>query len=184
MLTDEQKKTLLKLARDTIENYITKGIIPRFETDDVAFLQKAGAFVTINKKGELRGCIGVIESNRKLYETIIEMAIESARNDPRFPPVNEYELKDIDIEISVLTPPKKIESIDDIELGKHGVIVKKGFASGVFLPQVAKETGWTKEEFLRHLCRDKAGLPEEAFKDKNTQIYIFEAEVFGEKGIN
>ncbi len=181
MLTDEQKKILLKLTRDTIENYIIKGIIPRFESDDPAFNQKAGAFVTLHKSGELRGCIGIIESNRKLYETIIEMAIEAARNDPRFQPVNEYELKDIDIEISVLTPPQKIQSLDDIELGRHGVIIKKGFASGVFLPQVAKETGWTKEEFLRHLCRDKAGLPEEAFKDKNTQIYIFEAEVFGEK---
>ncbi len=180
MLTFEQKNILLKLARDTIENYISKGIVPKFELKDTVFTQKAGAFVTIHKRGELRGCIGIIESNNKLYETIMEMAIEAARNDPRFPPVNEYELKDIDIEISVLTPPKKIESIDEIELGRHGVIVRKGFASGVFLPQVAKETGWTKEEFLRHLCKDKAGLPEDAFKDKNTLIYIFEAEVFKE----
>lgn len=181
MLTDEKKKILLNLARNIIESYILKGIMPKFETDDPDLAQKAGAFVTLHKKDMLRGCIGIIESNSKLYETIIEMAIEAARNDPRFPPVNEYELKDIDIEISVLSPPKKVESIDDIELGKHGVIVRRGFASGVFLPQVAKETGWSKEEFMRHLCRDKAGLKEDAFRDKGTEIYVFTAEVFGEK---
>ncbi|MCX8092662.1 MAG: AmmeMemoRadiSam system protein A [Candidatus Goldbacteria bacterium] len=183
MLNNEQKKTLLKLARDTIEKYITQGIILKFENKDPVLNEKRGAFVTIHNKGELRGCIGLIEGTQELYKTIIEMAIESATSDPRFPPLTPDELNDIDIEISVLTPLKKIKSIDEIILGKHGVIVKKGFRSGVFLPQVATETGWDKKTFLEHLCAGKAGLSKDAYLDKNTEIYIFEADVFGEKDI-
>lgn len=183
MLNGEQRKTLLKLARNTIETYTAKSIINRFETDDPALKQLAGAFVTIHKNGKLRGCIGMIDAREPLYETVIEMSIQASRNDPRFEPVNEYELKDIDVEISVLYPPVRVKSIDDIELGKHGVIVKKGFASGVFLPQVARETGWSKTEFLEHLCNGKAGLPKDAYLDPKTEIYTFEAEVFGEKDI-
>jgi AmmeMemoRadiSam system protein A len=181
MLTDEQKKILLKIARQTIENYIKNERISEVRTDDPVFNQNGGAFVTIHSHGQLRGCIGMIEAVKPLYETIIEMAIESATGDPRFMPLNENELKDIDLEISALTPKRKIKSIDEIELGKHGVIVRSGFHSGVFLPQVATETGWSKEEFMRHLCSGKAGLAPDAYKDKSTEIYIFEAEVFGEK---
>jgi len=181
MLNKEQKKTLLKLARETIEKYIIQGIILKYENKDPVLNERCGAFVTIHKKGQLRGCIGMIEGNQELYKTIIEMAIESATGDPRFSPVLPDELKDIDIEISVLSPLKKINSIDEIILGKHGVIVRKGFRSGVFLPQVATETGWDKETFLEELCSGKAGLSKDAYLDKDTQIYIFDAEVFGEK---
>lgn len=181
MLTEGQKDTLLKLARTTIAKYITEDIIPRFESKDPLFSEKRGAFVTIHNHGNLRGCIGMIEGNQPLFETIIEMAIEASRNDPRFLPVEPEELEDIDIEISVLTPKRRIKSIDEIELGRHGVIVKNGFSGGVYLPQVALETGWSKEQFMQSLCGSKAGLEPDAYKDPKTEIYIFEAEVFGEK---
>ena len=181
MLSDANRKELLKLARNTMELYITKGIVLKFESAEPQLTQEAGAFVTLHNKNRLRGCIGLIEGRQKLYETVIEMAIELARHDPRFEPVSGHELKDIDIEVSVLYPKKKVKSADDIEIGKHGVIVKKGFATGVFLPQVAAETGWSKDEFMRHLCADKAGLAPDAYKNKDTEIYVFEAEVFGEK---
>ncbi len=181
MLTDDQKKIFLRIARQTIENYIKNERISTVQTDDPAFTQNGGAFVTIHSHGQLRGCIGMIEALKPLYETVIEMAIESATGDPRFMPLNENELKEIDLEISALSPKRRIKSIDEIELGKHGVIVKNGYHSGVFLPQVATETGWSKEEFMRNLCAGKAGLPPDAYKDKSTEIYIFDAEVFGEK---
>lgn len=181
MLSKEQKGKLLKLARTTMEKYINQGIIPKFEDKDPVFMEHFGAFVTIHKKGSLRGCIGIIEGRQPLFETIIEMAIEASRNDPRFDPVMPDEIKDIDVEISVLTPKRRVNSIDEIELGKHGVIVKRGFAGGVYLPQVATETGWTKEQFMASLCSGKAGLSADAYKDPKTEIYVFEAEVFGEK---
>jgi AmmeMemoRadiSam system protein A len=109
------------------------------------------------------------------------MAVESATGDPRFAPVGLAELKDIEIEISALSPMQRVDSADKIEIGKHGVMVRRGFNSGVFLPQVATETGWSKEEFLDELCAQKAGLPADAWKDKSTELYVFTAEVFSEK---
>ncbi len=181
MLNKEEQQALLKLARNTIEQYVTKGMIPRFDSSDPAFSQTGGVFVTIHNSGQLRGCIGIIESDESIYKTVEEMAIEAATQDPRFEPINEYELKDIDLEVSVLTPKRRVKSVDEIELGTHGVIVKKGFASGVFLPQVATETGWSRKEFMEHLCEGKAGLSKDAYLDPKTEIYVFEAQVFGEK---
>ncbi|MDD5455302.1 MAG: AmmeMemoRadiSam system protein A [Candidatus Ratteibacteria bacterium] len=187
MLNEEQKKKLLKIARETMETYIKEGRRLNFKEDDPALLEHCGAFVTLRnakKKPQdeesLRGCIGHIVSNEPLYKTVRDMAIASSTEDPRFPPVTVNELKDIKIEISVLSTPKKIKNIDEFELGTHGVIIQKGFNQGVFLPQVATETGWKKEEFLSCLCSHKAGLPPDAWKDKDTNIYIFEAEVFEE----
>ena len=181
MLKEYQQKKILELARTTMEDYITKGMIDKFITDDPDLLAPGGVFVTLHKDGQLRGCIGLIESDQSLIKTVEEMAIAASRNDPRFDPVNEYELKEIDIEVSILSPKKRVESVDDIMMEKHGVIVKKGFASGVFLPQVALESGWTKEEFMQHLCADKAGLHADAYLEKDTEIYVFEAQVFSEK---
>ena len=181
MLTENQKKELLALARNTIKDYATKGMVPKYSTSDPVLKEKCGAFVTLHNHGKLRGCIGMIEGVQPLCDTVIEMAIEAANNDPRFDPVTADELADIDLEISVLFPKQKVKSYEEIELGKHGVIVKRGYASGVFLPQVADETGWSKEEFMRNLCSGKAGLPPECYKDPKTEIYVFEAEVFGEK---
>ncbi|PIQ90995.1 MAG: AMMECR1 domain-containing protein, partial [Candidatus Omnitrophica bacterium CG11_big_fil_rev_8_21_14_0_20_41_12] len=152
------------------------------ETDPV-LNQKMGAFVTLNKHGQLRGCIGNLVGSQPIYSTVLDMAIQASVGDPRFPKLSLSELEDVEIEISVLSPLERINSAEKIELGKHGVLVKKGFNSGVFLPQVATETGWSKEEFLNRLCSDKAGLPENAWKDKNTELYIFNAEVFSEKDL-
>jgi len=181
MLNFQQRKRLLEIARKTIETYVRERKAPDFKETDPELLKEKGAFVTIHKHGDLRGCIGNIYGRGPLYLTIRDMAIASSTEDPRFSPVDKEELKEIEIEISVLSEPKKITSIDEIELGVHGVIVRKGFNSGVFLPQVAIETGWSKEEFLSHLCSGKAGLHPLAWKDKSTQIYTFTAEVFSEK---
>jgi len=180
MLTSAQKKELLGIARKTIESYIKDGKVPDFKVDDEGLKKNEGAFVTIRKSGELRGCIGNIIGQQPLYLTVRDMAVESSFADPRFAPVGPGELKEIKIEISVLSEPKRVESADEIKIGVHGVIVKSGYRSGVFLPQVADETGWTKEEFLSNLCEGKAGLPADAWKDKKTELYIFTAQVFSE----
>lgn len=181
MLNKEQRKRLLEIARKSIETYLKTG--KKFEVTeaDPALKQEMGAFVTLHEKDQLRGCIGNLVGTEPLYLTVRDMAVEAATGDPRFPAVELSELKDIEIEISALSPMERVDSADKIQLGVHGVLVKRGFRSGVFLPQVATETGWSKEEFLSHLCSGKAGLSPDAWKDKTTEIYIFIAEVFSEK---
>ena len=180
-LNEQQQQKLLKLARETLERYLGKREIPKFEIEDPQLNQKLGAFVTLRKNGSLRGCIGQIQpSTDPLWKVVQKMAIESALNDPRFPPVRREELKDIKIEISVLSKPKKIDDPYKIQLGKHGVIIKKGLRSGVFLPQVATETGWDLETFMGQLCSQKAGLSWDCWKKKGVEIYIFTAQVFEE----
>lgn len=181
MLNEKQKKILLGIARKTIEEYIRSRKIPEVNVDDPMLKEKRGVFVTLRKKGMLRGCIGYIMPLEELYKAVSQMAIQSSTGDPRFPPVVPGELAEVEIEISVLTVPERIKSVDEIEMGKHGVIVKRGSNQGVFLPQVATETGWSKEEFLNRLCYDKAHLSQDAWKDKDTEIYTFSAQVFEEK---
>ena len=181
MLNEAQRKKLLKIARSTIRTYLETGKILEVEEDDPLFNREMGAFVTLHKKGQLRGCIGNIIGRGPLYLTVRNMAIESSTGDPRFPKVSLKELDEIDIEISVLSELEKVEDVGKIEMGRHGVLLRKGFASGVFLPQVATETGWSKEEFLTNLCAHKAGLLPDAWKTGDIDIYIFTAEVFGEK---
>jgi len=118
---------------------------------------------------------------QSLVETVHDMAVAASSQDPRFSPVTPAELKDIDVEISVLSKPRKVKDASEIVLGKHGVIVSSGNRQGVFLPQVADETGWSKEEFLSELCSQKAGLPPDAWKDPNVSLYVFTADVFSEK---
>jgi hypothetical protein len=138
-----------------------------------------GAFVTLTKHDMLRGCIGRFDAPDPLFEVVRQMAIASATQDSRFDPVAPGELRDIEIEISVLSPMEKISSIDRIQLGKHGIYIRKGMRSGTFLPQVATETGWTREEFLGHCARDKAGIGWDGWKDAD--LYIYEALVFSER---
>jgi len=144
------------------------------------FQEKRGVFVTLKEQGELRGCIGNFSTNFNLAQNIQEMALSAAFDDPRFPPLEEQELKDIGIEISVLSPMQKITDPNIIEVGKHGVYVKKGTRSGVYLPQVATEMGWTREQFLDSLCEQKSGLGKSCWKDPSVDIYIFTAQVFNE----
>lgn len=181
MLSTAQKKKLLEIARNTIEAYVTSGRRLNFNEDDQKLKEVRGAFVTLHTHGKLRGCIGNIVGQKPLYETVRDMAIESAASDPRFPAVAKDELKDIEIEISVLSPLKKITTIDEFTLGIHGVLARRGLNQGVFLPQVATETGWTKEEFLANLCHHKAGLSPDGWKDSTTELFIFSAQVFSEK---
>ncbi len=183
MLNKEQKKKLLAIARNSIQTYLKTGKKLELTETDPALLKEMGAFVTLHEHGELRGCIGNLVGQQPLYLTVRDMAVEAAVDDPRFSPVTPGELKDIEIEISALSPLKRIESADEIKMGIHGVLLRRGFNSGVFLPQVATETGWSKEGFLSNLCSHKAGLPALAWKDKSTEIYIFTAEVFSEKEI-
>lgn len=181
----EQKKRLLEIAVDTINEFVKSGKVPKLNEVDPRLQNEEGAFVTIHNHGRLRGCIGNIIGQGPLYKTIQKLAILSSSKDTRFDPVKESELKDLDIEVSVLTKPRIIKNVDEIILGIHGVIVSKGPShSGVFLPQVATETGWSKEEFLSQLCSQKAGLPADCWKNPKTQIEIFTAEVFSEKDLN
>jgi MEMO1 family protein len=176
-LNEEEKKLLHQIARTVIENKAKGKPVPEFKVDAPILREHRGAFVTIQKKGQLRGCIGYIEGRGPLHKTIEEMAEAAAFRDPRFTPVRDNELPDLEIEISVLTPLKKITDVKEIEVGKHGIYLKKGWNSGLLLPQVATEYGWDRLTFLEHTCQ-KAGLPSSAWKDRNAEIYIFSADIF------
>ncbi|OGX29415.1 MAG: hypothetical protein A2705_03765 [Omnitrophica WOR_2 bacterium RIFCSPHIGHO2_01_FULL_52_10] len=183
-LSPAQKKRLLEIARQTMEEYVRTGKILEFRETDPRLSREEGVFVTIHRQGRLRGCIGNILGRGPLYHTVRDMAIAAAANDPRFEPVQAGELKELAVEVSVLSKPRVIQNSDEIVLGKHGVIVSQGPRhQGVFLPQVATETGWSKEEFLNQLCAQKAGLARDAWKDPKTKIEIFTAQVFGEKDV-
>ncbi len=184
LLSLEQKKKLLSIARKSIENHVRTGTKLGIEESDPRLFKEEGAFVTIHRQGRLRGCIGNIIGQGPLYLTVRDMAITAASRDPRFQPVSEEELKDITVEVSVLSEPKPVKDMDEIVMGVHGVIVSRGAHHGVFLPQVATETGWSQEEFLAQLCEQKAGLPRDCWKDHQTRLEIFTAQVFAEKDIN
>ena len=179
MLTDLEKKTLIDIARTTIECRLKGSGVPEVYIESEVLKQKSGAFVTLKKHGRLRGCIGYIEARKPLYKTVAEMAIAAAFNDPRFPPLRTDELTHISLEISVLSPLKEIKDIKEIKVGVHGLYITKGYNSGLLLPQVASEYKWDSLTFLKETCY-KAGLLLDAWKDKDTQIYIFSADVFNE----
>jgi AmmeMemoRadiSam system protein B/AmmeMemoRadiSam system protein A len=179
-LTPKDKKDLLKIARTTLEQYIRSNKTPEINTAGFSETIKtpSGAFVTLTEDKALRGCVGLFTSQDPLYKVVQQMAIAASTEDNRFPRVDPTEVEKISIEISVLSPLKRIHSIDEIVLGKHGIYIKKGYRSGTFLPQVANETGWSKEDFLGHCARDKAGLGWDGWKDAD--IYTYEAVVFSE----
>ena len=183
MLSEGDRKTLLRIARETIEAAVTGLAAPKVTVDSEALKAPCGAFVTLKNGGRLRGCIGTFVGHGPLRETVREMA-SAATRDPRFlgDPVTAGELQEIDIEISVLSPLEKVDDpLEDIELGRHGIYVQGPYGSGCFLPQVATEAGWSKEQFLSHCCAGKAGLPPDAWKSPEVTVSRFEAEVFGEK---
>ena len=179
-LNKEEKQKILEIARLSITEAVTgkKQFLPNVTEDRLK--ENCGAFVTIKENGQLRGCIGYIQAVKPLYETVKDVAKSAAVNDYRFHPVGQDELDKLALEISVLTPLKRIKDISEIEVGRHGLYMKQGFNSGLLLPQVATEYKWDKETFLKETCR-KAGLPQDAWKDKSTEIYTFSAEVFDEK---
>lgn len=173
------QQKLLHIARETIETYVRTKRKPTFSAEEPELQQKAGAFVTIKSHGQLRGCIGQIEGFKPLYETIVEMAIAAATEDPRFPPVTERELGSLHLEISVMTPLRRIANPDEVQVGVHGIVMRRGFRSGLLLPQVATEYDWDRTTFLQHTCL-KAGLSPNDWKDPKTEIYVFSAQVFHE----
>ncbi len=179
-LSPKDKKDLLKIARTTLEQFIRYEKRPEINSSAFSEILKtpSGAFVTLRENGDLRGCVGLFTSEEPLYKVVQEMTIAASTQDNRFPRVEASEIGNISIEISVLSPLRKIHSIDEIVMGKHGIYIKKGYLSGTFLPQVANETGWTREDFLGHCSRDKAGLGWDGWKDAD--IYIYEAVVFSE----
>lgn len=178
-LTDKEKKVLLDIAKSTIEAKINRKDMPEVKIDSETLKQKRGAFVTLKKRGQLRGCIGYIKAYKPLWETIQEMAVAAAFHDPRFPSLKADEVNQLTFEISVLSPLKRIKKIDEIEVGKHGLYLISGYNSGLLLPQVATEYGWDRETFLNETCY-KAGLPPQAWRDAETEIYIFSADYFGD----
>lgn len=181
-LSVAQKKRLMDIAVQTVQTLVKTGKKYEVSETDPRLRENEGAFVTIRKQGQLRGCIGHIIAQEPLYLTVRDMAVAAASEDPRFPPVSSEELDKIDVEISVLSQPRPTQDANEIKMGVHGVIVRRGiFNQGVFLPQVATETGWSREEFLSELCSQKAGLPRDCWKDPQTKLEIFTADVFSEQ---
>ena len=182
-LDKETRAKTLELARRTVEATLKGEKSPPIDTGELppALRAEGACFVTLENHGRLRGCIGNMAADGPLYESVARNAAAACRDQRFFDnPVTAAELSDLDIEVSYLTPMKRIEKIEDIVVGQHGLWMTRAFRRGVLLPQVAYERGWTREQFLAETCR-KAGLPLEAWKEKETEIYSFEAEVFGEK---
>jgi len=181
-LSKEEKETLIKVARKTLETFLSGKSLDDITKDlnlTPKLKENRGVFVTIKKHGDLRGCIGYIEGIKPLYEAVIDNTINACSRDYRFPPMEKGEAKDVTLEISVMTPLKEIKSPEEIVVGRDGLVIQKGFNKGLLLPQVATEYGWDRDTFLAQVCR-KAGLPYDAWKEGAT-IWIFSAQVFGEE---
>lgn len=177
-LSEQDKKQLREIAFKSIADAfdVTSSTFTSSARQNPALNQKCGAFVTLTKQGALRGCMGHFGEDMPLHEVVYEMAQMAAFEDPRFPQLRRHELNEIEIQISVLTPMRRIYSLDEFQLHRHGILIKKGFRSGTFLPQVADEVNWTKEEFVGHCSRDKAGLGWDGWR--NAELYVYEAIVF------
>lgn len=179
MLEESDRLELLKLARTTLETYLSSRTIPQYRTNRPALMAHAGAFVSLHCDGDLRGCIGQLVADQELYRVVQSCAISAATEDTRFRPLTYGELSETEIEISVLTPFRRITDIAEIEVGRHGLLLARGVHRGLLLPQVATQYNWDRETFLTQTCR-KAGLPGNAWKDPTVAINIFEAQVFSE----
>jgi len=176
-LTEEEKRDLQRIARAAIERRLKGEKASAAGPAGGHLKENRGAFVSLHRRGQLRGCIGTIQPNKPLYQVVEEMAAAAAFEDSRFAPLTAQEMKDLDLEISVLTPLQRVQDVQEIEVGRHGLYIKKGFYAGLLLPQVAAEYKWSRETFLEETCR-KAGLPKNAWKEKGTEIYMFSADIF------
>jgi len=178
-LSEKEQKILLQIARHTLEGQAVSNGVSRMDVVAEKLMEKRGVFVTLQKKGMLRGCIGYVKPVQPLAMAVSEMTIAASSHDPRFPAVDSAELKDIRIEISVLSSMKRVRDPAEIKVGQHGLYIAKGENAGLLLPQVATSYNWSREEFLNQTCL-KAGLPPGAWKDKDTQTYLFSAQIFSE----
>jgi AmmeMemoRadiSam system protein A len=179
-LNDEQRKTLLRIARQSIAA-VLDGRSPDWKAEDFdeTLRQPAGAFVTLTRDGDLRGCIGSIQAIAPLYKAVVSSAVSAAFHDPRFPPLSPGELEHLELEISVMGPIERVTNIEDIVVGRDGLIISRGAYAGLLLPQVATDYGWDRQTFLEQTCR-KAGLPPDAWRAQDCRIEKFSALVFGE----
>lgn len=179
-LSETSRRDLLSLARRALEAYFRGDPPPRLGSDRAeAFGEARALFVTIRRRGQLRGCIGTLSPEGDLTRMVPRFALRAAFEDPRFPPLTADELLECDIEISVLTPPAPVEKPEMIEIGRDGLIIEARGQSGLLLPQVATEWGFDRERFLTEVCR-KAGLPAGAWREPGARLWAFQAEVFGE----
>jgi len=179
-LSSREQTILLQIARQAIESVVRQQPVSPEPREEKALNGRRGCFVTIKQEGKLRGCIGNFQSELPLFKEVAEMAATSASKDPRFYPLQEEDLATISLDISVLSPLEKIDDINLIEVGKHGIYLEKGYYRGVLLPQVASEHSWDRKTFLKQTCL-KAGLPTDAWQSDDTDIYIFNAQVFSEE---
>lgn len=178
-LTEADKKVLIQAARDSIRTHL-KGATPSPPAQLAPVLREPrGVFVSLHRQGRLRGCIGYLEAVKPLLPAVQEMAVAAAFHDPRFSPLREEELADLDVEISVLTPMQRINKAEEIEVGKHGLYIERGPSRGLLLPQVATQYRWDRTTFLEQTCA-KAGLPTQAWKEPETRIFVFTADIFSE----
>lgn len=175
----QTKKELLAIARKNVNAAVNRQPVEEFVSSNPELQVKQGVFVTLKNKGKLRGCLGCFKSSLPLYKQVSKTAVSSATEDSRFfdDPVYPSELDNIDIEISILSPMQKLDNPLDLKLGIHGIYIKKGSYTGCFLPQVATETGWSKEEFLSKCCQGKAGLVSDAWKSKDAEVFVFTTEI-------
>lgn len=179
-LTEQDGEQLLAVARETVRQKLLGGRGPSFRTDNDRLKCRCGAFVTITKHGDLRGCIGYIEGVKPLIEIVQDCAIQAAFHDNRFEPLSPIEYPNIAFEISVLTPLERVEDLSEIAVGTHGLLISSRGRSGLLLPQVATEQGWDRDTFLAHTCL-KAGLPWDEWKNPRAEVYRFEAQIFSEE---
>jgi AmmeMemoRadiSam system protein A len=179
MTSDSDRQRLLRIARDAIVAHVGGAIAPEHAVCDGELSgRRGGAFVTLHRGGQLRGCVGHIELDEPLVDVVRRCAVAACSSDPRFPPVAASELPQLAVELSLLGHLEPIAGPDEIEIRRHGLVVEKGWHRGLLLPQVATEWHWGRQEFLEHTCR-KAGLSPDAWK-YDAKIWRFEAEVFGE----
>ncbi len=181
VLNAAERQEALVMVRETLRQHLYEGEEAEFTPEQAIFYEPLGAFVTLNEGGNLRGCIGQFEPDQPLWIVLRDMAIAAASEDSRFIPVAPDEFDAIEIEISVLSPMQQItDPYTEIEIGRHGVYVKKNGRSGTYLPQVATDNGWDLETFMNSLCGQKAGIGADSWKDGSAEIYVYSAQVFGE----
>jgi AmmeMemoRadiSam system protein A len=180
-LDTQQQRALLQLAREALTHAVKRGKILDKRVDDPALNADCGVFCSLHAGEQLRGCVGTIEGGQPLYLSVIEMTLGAANRDSRFPPVRPDELRNVAIELTVLHPRRRIAGPDELEVGRHGILVVRGRHRGILLPQVATQYGWNARTFLEYGCQ-KAGLEPDAWTDPDTELYVFEAQVFGEAG--
>jgi AmmeMemoRadiSam system protein A len=183
-LSQRLRRKLVEIAWSAIRSAVLNTEMPEFDVSEPELLERCGAFVTLKRRrdGSLRGCIGYPYPTKPLWEAVKDAAISAALHDPRFPPVSPRELDELTLEISVLSPMEQVKDISEIQVGRDGLVVRKGPLAGLLLPQVAVEYGWSREEFLSHTCI-KAGLPPDEWKRRGVEIFRFTAEVFGDEDV-